>query len=294
MYWTNDGIFTIQLQQQDKNGEIQLAVVPMTYTTIQTFFDEIPNNNKAFARGFFDQHRQIVQWLYSSTASSTIEDNYTYDKILVFDARSGAFYPWTISDTNIKVHGIFVTDAPGAQITEYTVIDAAAETVIDAASEVVVAYAQSQSNIEPVFKYIVSYPFSGSYKFTMADKISTNYIDWFSYDSAGEDYDSYFITGYKIRGNAAMKFQSTYVFFYNEGNGRYDVQGLWNYAVLNSSGKFTSKQRLIYNDSSYSNAHKKIKIRGSGQTLQYKVTSVSGEPFMIIGWAAVEAVNQIA
>jgi hypothetical protein len=128
----------------------------------------------------------------------------------------------------------------------------------------------------------------------MADKISTNYIDWFSYDSAGEDYDSYFITGYKIRGNAAMKFQSTYVFFYNEGNGRYDVQGLWNYAVLNSSGKFTSKQRLIYNDSSYSNAHKKIKIRGSGQTLQYKVTSVSGEPFMIIGWAAVEAVNQIA
>ncbi len=128
----------------------------------------------------------------------------------------------------------------------------------------------------------------------MADQIDVNYIDWVSYDEVGMDYTSTFTTGYKIRGNAAMKFQSSCVFLYNEGNGIYDVQGIWDYAISGNTGKFTTRQRLTYDDASYSNLHKKIKIRGNGRTLQYKVTSVSGEPFQIIGWAAVEAANQIA
>ncbi len=121
-----------------------------------------------------------------------------------------------------------------------------------------------------------------------------SYIDWTSYDSVGVDYTSTFTSGYKIRGNAAMKFQSSYLFLYNEGNGVYHIQGIWDYATSGNTGKYTSKQRLIYSDSSYSNQHKKIKIRGNGRTLQYRVTSISGEPFTIIGWAAVEAPNQFA
>lgn len=294
IYWNSDGIFTVQLQQQDQNGQAQIAIVPMSYTTIQSFYDEIPNSSKQFARGFFNPQTQIVQWLYSSEAPATIDDNFTFDRILIFNARTNSFYPWVLSDSDVKIHGVFVTDAAGAQITEFTVIDAATDIVIDAASETVVAYAQSAATITPVFKYLVSYPYTSTYKFTMADQTDSSYTDWTSYDSVGTDYTSTFTTGYKIRGNAAMKFQSNYLFLYNEGNGEYDTQGIWDYATSGNTGKYTSKQKLIYNDSSYSNLHKKIKIRGNGRTLQYKVTSVPGEPFTIIGWSAIESANPIA
>lgn len=294
IYWNSDGIFTVQAQQVDANGQQQMAVTPMSFSTIQSFFDLIPNAAKSFARGFFNPQTQIVQWLYSSNAPSTTDDHYIFDKIMIFDVRSGAFYVWTLPTSSVSVHGIFVADAQGAQTQQYVVIDAAVENVIDAAGDTVVAFSQSEQTITPVFKYLVSYPFSGSYKFTMADQIDTTYTDWTSYDSVGVDYTSTFTTGYKIRGNAAIKFQSTYVFFYNEGDGMYDVQGIWDYAITGNTGKYTSKQRLNYNDISYSNMHKKIKLRGNGRTLQYKVTSVAGEPFTIIGWAAVESANLLA
>lgn len=292
IYWNSDGIFTVQAQQGN-GGQIQFNVVPMTYTSIQEFYDNIPNNNKAYARGFFNPQTQIVQWLYSSESPSTIDDNYTFDRILVYNARSNAFYPWSVSDSSVKIHGIFVIDAAGAQTIEYTVIDAATDTVIDAAGDTVVAYAQSASTVTASFKYLVSYPFSTSFKFTMADNFDTSYLDWTTYETTGIDYDSYFTTGYKIRGNAAMKFQSNYVFFYNEDNGVYDVQGIWDYALSGNTGKYTSKQRLTYDDAAFSNLHKKVKIRGSGRSLQYKVSSVTGEPFTIIGWSAVESANSI-
>lgn len=294
VYWNSDGIFTAQLQQQDQNGQAQVAIIPMTYTTIQSFYDEIPNSSKAFARGFFNPQTQIVQWLYSSSAPATIEDNYTFDRVLVLNARTNAFYPWSVSDSDVKIHGVFVTDSAGAQVVEFTVNDAASDIVIDAATDTVVAYAQSAQTVTPVFKYLVSYSSAATHKFTMADQLDRTYTDWFKYDNIGVDYESSFTTGYAIKGQGAMRFQSNYLFLYNEGNGIYHVQGIWDFAISGNTGKYTSKQRLFYADSSYSNLHKRIKIRGNGRTLQYKVTSISGQPFTIIGWADVQSGNQLA
>lgn len=293
MYWTTDGIFQVKVQKEDQSMPAQFGVVPMSYSTIQTFFDDIPNPNKAFARGLFNPQTQIVQWLYSSDASSTIDDNYTFDRILVYDLRTGAFYPWTISEGTPTVHGILLVDGAGANTIEYTVIDGSANNVIDALGNNVVAYGQSAATISPLFKYIVSQPFGSTFKFTVADQTDLSYLDWTTTDD-DVDYDSYFIPGYQIRGQGAMKFQSPYVFFYHEGTGVFDVQGIWNYATSGNTGKYTSKQRLTFDETTYSNDMRKIKMRGNGRVLQYKITSVTGEPFNVIGWSSVQSGNVLA
>lgn len=290
IYWTSDGIYMVK-QQQNTDGRVQFEVSPMTFNTIQSFYNAIPQTNKQFAAGFFNQQSQIVQWLYSTEEPATIENLYDYNRILVLDARTGAFYPWSVDTTNVKLHGLCVVDAAGAQTVEFNVINGA-DSVVDGSSNQVVAYANSQSTVVPSFKYLVAYESGGDTYFTQAEALDTRYVDFYSYDEVGSDYESYFITAYQLHGQGAQRFQSPYLFIYNEGTGSYVIQGVWDFSVLDSTGKFTDPQTMIHNPTGYSVSKKKVKIRGSGRTLQYKVSSVSGEAFTLLGWAALESINQ--
>jgi len=108
-------------------------------------------------------------------------------------------------------------------------------------------------------------------------------------------YDSYFITGYKVHGDANKKFQANYLNLYNETIpeylGSYDFQSVWDYAVDNVTGKYTQTQRITFDDSQYAYKTKRLKIRGNGKALQFKVNSVGNEPFSIIGWSGWETAN---
>lgn len=294
MFWNADGIFTV-VAQQNQDGLTQITVNPITWTTIQTFYDEIPNLNKPFVRGAFNPTTQIAQWLYRSAIALTIEDNYKYDSVLVFNARSNAIYTWSLpptTATDVYLHSIAVVDSIGAQTIEYQVIDGSSDTVQDASSDNVVAYAQSQTSVDPLFKYLCSYPAIGANSnITFASQVDTSYRDWQT--RSPFYYDSSFITGYKLGGQGAMRFQPGYVFWYNEGNGEYYVTGVWDFATTGATGKYTTSQHLLYSDSSRSNLHKKIKIRGNGRTLQFLIESEKGQPFNIVGYAALESVSQV-
>lgn len=285
MWWNPDGIWAVK---PTNNGGF--TVDEVTYSTIQTFYDEIPTASKLFARGFYNPLTRVVSWLFRSTDASITDDNYSYDRVLNLNTLSGAFYPWKIS-TGVTVHSLVVVDGSGGISIEQQIVDDAAEVIVDDAGETVVGFALQNLSVALKTKYLVSVPGSGSYNFTFAETVDMAFEDWVT-PSFANSYESYFITGYKVHGQANKNFQSNYFTIYNEGTGAFYAQGVWDYAISTATGRMTNKQLCNFDDDAYSNSFRRLKIRGQGKALQYKVSSLPAQDFNIIGWSTWETGNQ--
>lgn len=285
MWWNTDGIFTVDLNE---NGSP--TVRSLTIDTIQSFYDDIPSVSKVYARGVFNPLEQTVQWLYSATSPDTVSEQHAFNRVLNFNVLTKAFYPWRISENDsVEVHGITVVDGIGGVFQETLVVNNSAVQVVDNAAVNVVAYQLSSQAQVLTTKYLISWNDAGTNKFTFAETRDENYVDWVTVNDT--DYTSYFITGYKIHGNAMMKFQPLYVTIYNEGTGQAYLQGIWDYATATSTGRYSPKEYLVWDDANYGVQGKRRKIRGRGRTLQYYVKSLSGKPFLISGWSTFETGN---
>lgn len=285
MWWNADGIFTIVIGQ---NGAP--AVQSLSIDTIQTFYDDIPSLSKAQARGYFNPTSQIVQWLYAAETPATVEEQHTFNRVLNFNVLTKAFYPWRISENDdCRVHGLTVVDGIGGVLQQTLVVNNAAAQVQDSLGNDVVAYQLSSQAVTQTNKYLISHDVSGTTYFTFAETRDDSYVDWATFTDV--DYTSYFITGYKLHGQAMMKFQPMYVTVYNEGVGQAYLQGIWDYATSSSTGRYSSKELLQWTNADVGVEAKRRKVRGHGKTLQYKIESVSGEPFYLSGWSAFETRN---
>lgn len=287
MWWNTDGIFTCQ------GGNLQASpqVQSMSISTIQTFFNDIPNASKLTAKGYFNPLEQTVQWLFTTIEPSIIDDQYTFNSVLNYNVLTGAFYPWTIAPGDPSIHALVVVDGLGGTAVESLIVDNTGTQVVDNLGNSVDAYSLTNTSILPKTKFLTSFPISGVNNFTWSENISATYTDWATYGT-NENYTSYFITGYKIHGQAEMKFQPMYVYVYHEGLGQAYIQGIWDFATSSDTGRYSSKQLLTYDDPNYSNNHKRVKIRGQGLTLQYYIHSLPGQPFTMIGWSTFESGNQ--
>lgn len=284
IFWNTDGIWAIQ---PNKDGG--LTVAPVTRSNIQTFYDEIPTGSKLYARGFFNPLTQTVSWLYRSTIGTTPDENYAFDRVLVLNVLTGAFYPWTISP-GVAVHGLVVIDGTGGLTQELQIIDNAADNVVDDAGNLIQGYTLTNISIAPKTKFLVSKPTGATYNFTFAETNNDSYVDWVS-PASPTSYESYFITGYKLHGQANKNFQANYVTVYNEGTGSLYVQGVWDFSIYTGNGRFTNKQLCSYDDDGYTNNFKRLKIRGQGKSLQFKISSLNDNDFNVIGWSSWETSN---
>jgi hypothetical protein len=291
MWWNTEGIYTISVE----GNSTMPSIKPLTYTTIRRFYEEIPESSKRIARGFYNHITGTVQWLYRSEGTDQISEQYEFDSILNFSTRTGAFYPWTISDSDVKINGMVMLDSVAGQTSVDTVM-AGADNVIDASGNQVISFTTSGvAEILLSAKFLVSYPSGSTYAFTFAEETSETYRDWFQHDVLGVDYESYFVSGFRIKGGGLQKFQSGWVSFFSrvEEEVSYYAQGMWNFANTGSgTGRWTSRQLVTHSDPSYSFVARRLKIRGNGITLQLKIESRSGYPFEIIGWSNLSLVNQ--
>ena len=259
-WWNSDGIYT--LAQTNQLGD--MGVVSVSEKKIKQFYDDIPTDSKSYAKGFYNPLTKIVQWVYrSTTANGNITDAYTFDRVLNFNTTTGAFYPWSFDSDPVSINGLVAI-----QLTEPT-------------------------GDSEVFKYICSYADAGSYKITFAEASDERYVDWYTKDSVGVDYDSYTVSGYKVRGDAQREFNNNYVFIYShtEEPTTFHFQGMWDYANDGTEGQWTSKQLCTFNSSHKSHDHKRLRIRGTGLALQFRIESIAGEPFDIVGWSVFETAN---
>lgn len=289
-WWNSEGIYLIEA------GQGMPSVKSLTYNTFKTFYDSIPVTSKRYARGFFDKTDGHVRWLYRSESTNDITATYEYDRVLNFNMRTNAFYPWTISPSSAKVHSILSSELVTRPIDLNLVIDSGGNFVIDSSGNQVIAFSASGSDDQQFDKYLVSYPSGGSYEFTFADRVAGDYADWSSYETLPVFYDSYFITGYKLPGQGLRKFQSNWVEVFSRlyDPVKYRFQALWDYANTNvGTGRWSTNQTVNHTDTNYSNARRRLKVRGHGKAMQFRVSSVNDEPFDIIGWSVGETINGV-
>lgn len=291
-FWNIDGIFVVKPSEQGN-----LEVTSVTDQKIKDFYLSIPVVAKRNARGFYNTFTHVVQWLYRSTSASTVDDSYEFDKILNYNVLSGAFYNWSVDISNVKLHSVIVANTGGSSIIEtFDVINNALNNVIDIATDQVVTFGLGlSSTIHTTTKYLVSYDIAGTDKFTWAEcaNFRGNYLDWVTYDGLGVDYSSYFITGYKVHSEGQRRFQANYLYVFsnNDEETQYRFQSLWDFANDPESGRWSTTQIINHplNFSDY--IRRKIKVRGHGVAVQFKFSSLTGQPFDLVGWSTLESAS---
>lgn len=259
-FWNHEGIYSVKPAQQGG-----LTVTPITVDTILSFYEEIPLSSKKYAKGDYDPVNYTIQWVYKDSEAVDVTDRYNYNKILNFNTHNGAFFPYTIDTTSASVNGVrYINFSGGAD------------------------------KPLPVMKFLSTYLSSGNYATTLAEEKSTDYKDWASTPLGAVNYESYFITGYKLHGQAQRRFQIPYIYMFSraEEPTAYKIQSIWDYASSGNSGKWSSLQTIYNNKPYFGMIFRRHRLRGQGIVLQIKVTSVDGTPFDIMGWSSYETANQ--
>jgi hypothetical protein len=290
IWWNSDGIYTIS--SQDALGNV--GVTSISEKKIKDFYNnEIPASAKSYAKGFFNSLDKVVHWAYRSTDASTVDARYSFDRVLALNTISGAFYPWSVSTSPVTVNGLIAVQGLGADTTIENVVDSLGANVTTLSGENVQTSTVEPEALASVFKYLVSIDNGGTNEFTFAEVFSTTYKDWVAWTGDGINYTSYATSGYRVRGDAQRRFQSNYIMVFADIDdpGTFDVQGIWDYATSGTTGDFTSKQRCTFTSTSRRYNYRKLKIRGMGLSVQFKFSSVTGEPFNITGWSVFESSN---
>lgn len=258
-WWGESGIYTVNY---DPNYDAY-EVVSLSDSSIFSFFNDIPSENRRYVKASYNIDNETITWLYNSASSLGAGDKYKYDRALIFNTLSRAFYPWTIS-----------TGASFPSIRGVVHVRAA----LDASSSIT-KYMTSDPEVNPDQSTFISYSF--------AEASDTTYTDWPTYDD-GADYQSYFITGHTIDGGLMRKSSPGYVMVYmeEEANAGAFARGIFDWTTSAVEGKTTNSQQLYL--SSLSNRTvkaRKLRFRGSGVAMQFKIESETSKPFTIVGWA---------
>lgn len=253
-FWNEEGIYNVSPQQSGI-----LEVNPITVGTIQTFYDDIPKSSKVYARGAYHPINYVIQWVYKTQQEVNISDRYIYDGILNYNTYNKAFFPYTIDITQASINSIQYVQGPGGA-----------------------------NSPDSVFKYLSSTPST----ITFAEEYDDSFADWAS-TGTPVDYTSDFTAGYKLHGKGVFKFQIPYVYVYcrNDAYNAFYIQSLWDYATTGDTGRWSVKQFIENNLSGFSSVVRRRRLRGRGLALQLKFTSVSGQPFDIMGWTLFETIN---
>lgn len=283
-WWNLDGIYMIQSNEVEA-----LQVQSLTEKRIRAFFESIPPECKKYVKGAFNTVRKTIHWLYRSTSPTTVDERYEYDRVLCFNTMSGAFYPWSINTGTVKLHALVSVEGQGSTINTEIVTNSLGQAVTDAALANVTVQTVSTSALSAIFKYLVS---QGS-NLTFSEVRDGTYKDWVT-ATTGVNFSSFFVTGYKLRGEGLRRFQENYVRILSTGAdpSSYYIQAIWDWANNSTSGRYSSKQRINHTATPYGTHHRKIKLRGHGVACQFKVSSVDGESFDLLGWVSSESVNE--
>lgn len=278
IWWNYEGIFTLQKDSVGLTSE----VTSLTLSTIQRFYDDIPAAAKLGAKGAFNDQESLVYWLYQDAAEQT----YVFDRLLVLDVGSGAFYPLDLPTSGPDVCGIIPLRTVRSVYDEVQVVAAGGNVTNSANDPVTVDVLQGLLPTEKVFKFLVIDGDDASF----AEMLREDYLDW-----GTTPYEYFFVTGYRIRGDILKKFQTNYLTVITEDveNASCYVQGVWDYTDSPMSGRYTNPQQVCRSRLYRNHQVSRIVMRGHGRSLQFRFFGESGRPFIIVGWSGFETTNDL-
>lgn len=247
IWWNYEGIYALQ---RDNSG-FSSTINNLTTTTIQRFYDAIPAASKGTAKGQYNEQQNIIYWVYDSTGMNSY-----YDRVLVFDTLTNAFYPLSLPTGTSKIVGVTSLTVEKSRVFKFTTINGTQLTFSE-------------------------YSYDPPIDFHTTDNLSVA---------------ASFVTGYRIRGNLLNKFETNYLTVITEPHVAFPscyVQGLWDYANDEITGRFTNPQQVYRYIGNRNYQRSKLKIRGNGRALQFKFFNDPGSPFTIVAWAGFETAGQM-
>lgn len=259
IWWNADGIYMLGKNDVSQNDSVQ----NVTQTTIQTLYNTIPSDAKINAKGAFNQLDGIVYWIYRAAPVVVPADVTRYDSAIVLDTVTKGFYTFQFPTASVVISGIVPVN---------------------------------NSLNQKIFKFLTTGAVGSlSTGFTFSELNNEIMTDWET-ETGGVDWNSHFITGYRVRGELLKKFQTNYLTVITQTDPLSScyIQGVWDYSNDDQSGRFTNPQQVYKTVNYYAGYQRsKVKIRGQGYSLQFKFYSDGRKPFTIIGWAGFDTTNTI-
>lgn len=283
MWWNTDGIYTIATDQLSGNASAK----SVSDTTIRALLDDIHPTMKRYVKGVFNKYTKTVQWLYRSANTSDQEERYEYDRALVYNVLSGAFYPWTLPNANPTINGLIVSRGPSSGTVTESVVNSGSSIVTTTGLETVTAEVYTTLNPNYSFRYLTTKKTGAtSFTTTWSQTINTTYKDWGEVETA-IDYDSYFFTNYELDGDGQRFFQNNYIVVYLDAvsNGSCFFEPWWEYTTTTSNARVANPQQVYPPIGSFSTLQRRLKVRGKGRSVQFKFYSEEGKPFSVVGWS---------
>ncbi len=303
IWWAKTGIYAIQAGENLNTPTAN----NLSLSTIQTLWNDIPNEKKAQAFAEYDQINQRIFWFYPDK-EETID--YKYNNILVLDLPLQAFYPWKVSDgtDGHYIVGTSYFSGLGSTSTQTQVVNGS-NTIVNGANNVVATLYRDFLQGDSEIKLLVR---SGTdSKLTVATFSGDTYLDW-----GDADYSSFAEAGYDFMGNLSGFKNAPYVTTYMRVTEDGYVADGSGYAFINPSSckmsvswnlsKTNSTPREIYklkdvpvvdpNDLSSINyptdtVVTKSKVRGRGRSMKLRFESTEGKDFHLVGYEVIGARN---
>ena len=304
-WWANTGIFTVQ------RGEVSQATegVDISQSTIQTFWEEIPGDQRNDTVGIFDSQNKRVFWLYGN--DNVVQ--FKYNKVLILDIPLQAFYPWEFEDesasTNYVVGMSYFSGLGATERTEDVTVNSV--TVTANSIDVTVTQTVATTTGTTEIKFLVRDGDTGSLSFATVS--NTGFLDW-----ATEDFLSFAETGFDFEDDLTTYKHGVYVTTYfdrtesgftgNETDGFDPINpssclliAFWDLRINSSSTQqayrllvpiIVDTGDLTTFNYPYSSVITRNRIRGKGRNLKLRYESTIGKDFRLQGYEVINAKNQ--
>lgn len=282
-YWSSDGIYTI-----GKNQYGDLEVKNLSQQTIQSLYQNIPNDSKLNVKAGYDTLRGKVRWIYK-TGTRFTPNSQTFE--LVFDSQLGAWNKnqiMNLADNSTEVFGIFRVAPYHIDPTDLT------------SDTSVLKYVVMHSGGSGLYQLQYGFGYYGNQKWS----------DWASNNGVGVDAKAYCLTGQQTAGDTGVDKQVPYLIMYfrrtEDGvDSSYNptnpsgclFRGQWDFSNTINSNKWTPlREAYKYKkpylpvslsdpyDTGYEVISSKNKLRGKGKAFSLYFETEPLKDCQVLGW----------
>ena len=317
MFWGQDGIYHVHTNEYGK-----WLAENISYGSIQRFYEEVPFEDKRYAKGSYDNFERKVRWIVYNRLGDDTET-----KELILDINLKAYYLNAIRqfpDSAIPRVLAPFTANPYQVLIDTTGVTVNTEQVQVNGEDVVIEIPNTQGSAIREVGYLVVTQVDPVVKYTFASYRNAEWRDWFSYDDAGVDASAFMVTGYIAdtpNGKDFMRHkQVPYLFvhcnrteigFEEDINGDLYpfnpssciVQVRWEWSDSSNSNKWGRPfqayryKRLYFPadandpfDTGFATIVTKNRLRGSGKVLSIKYSTEPYNDLHLYGWSMLMSV----
>ena len=313
-YWSESGIYVLTIDSASLRG----VANNITEATIQTYYDNIPIEQKRLAVGSYDFLNKQVSWLYN--LDSALGSSFYYQRELIFSTIKGGFTKRFYSEIDHSTNnGPYICGYLNLRsvipTTETIPVKAGGVTVTAGGAVVTVGASSAEQRSKSSTLYLTAYQEPTTETIRVSALLNFDFYDWPQVGNdagiLGADAEAYLITGAITGGDTrADKFlpfvhvraKRTETDWYETvsqgvvmiGSSSILMSAQWDWTNDAFSGRWSRAQqvyrlpRLIVLDPSHIFAFDVIKtrnkVRGKGKAVSLKFASEPGKDLYLYGW----------